>query len=239
MAGNTFALTADCTDRGATERMGVNLSVQPFAPQTVADHLHRALQFRIREGDFVPGEVLSIRRLAQEYGTSIIPARDAVRSLVAEGALQFADSRKIIIPKLDARRYHDILFARKTLEGEAAERAFHSLSAADTQTLGEIDGAIDRAIRAGDFRRYMKGNHDFHFFIYRHCGSTTILRLIEMLWLQYGPGMRFICDRLGTASIDQDYHNAALQALARGDRSGFRAAIEADIDQGMGIILEA
>jgi DNA-binding GntR family transcriptional regulator len=227
------------TDTGAAEKMEVSLSGQPFAPRTVADDLHRALQLRIREGDFVPGEMLSIRRLAQEYGTSIIPARDAVRSLVAEGALQFADSRKIIVPRLSAERYHDILFARRTLEGEAAGRAYKTLSQDDARTLREIDGGINRAIRSGDFRRYMKGNHDFHFFIYRRCGSPTILRLIEMLWLQYGPSMRFICDRLGTASIGLDFHSAALEALARGDHPGFRAAIEADIDQGMGIILTA
>jgi len=108
----------------------------------------------------------------------------------------------------------------------------------DVTDLGQSYAAIDRAIAEGDFPRYMKGNHDFHFYIYRRSGSPTILHLIEMLWLQYGPSMRFICDRLGTTSIGHDYHRAALDALGRGDRPGFRTAIEADIDQGIGIILD-
>jgi DNA-binding GntR family transcriptional regulator len=214
-------------------------SAKPFSPQTVADELHRQLRSRICEGDFVPGEVLSIRRLAQEYGTSIIPARDAIRSLVAEGALQFADSRKIIVPRLDSDRFNEVLFARKTLEGEAAERAFPKMTPQAVEELSKIDAEIDRAIGGGDFPLYMKGNHDFHFYIYRRSDSPTILHLIEMLWLQYGPSMRFICDRLGAASMGQDYHRAALQALRSGDRPGFRAAIESDIDQGMGMIRDA
>jgi len=218
--------------------MAIVESAKPYAPQTVADNLHRQLRNRICEGDFVPGEVLSIRRLAQQYGTSIIPARDAIRRLVAEGALKFADSRKIIVPQVDSDRFHEVLFARKTLEGEAAERAFPSLTPQDIERISQIDAGIDRAIAEGDFPRYMKGNHDFHFYIYRQSGSPTILHLIEMLWLQYGPSMRFICDRLGTTSIGHDYHRAALDALGRGDQPGFRAAIEADIDQGIGIILD-
>ena len=209
-----------------------------YAPNTVADDLHHRLRARICEGDFMPGETLSIRRLSQEYGTSVIPARDAVRSLVAEGALEFADSRKIIVPVLSNDRFQDILFARKTLEGEAAYRAFPHLSGEDFRKLRRIDKRVDRAIKTNDPTLYMKNNYQFHFSIYRSSASPIILHLIEILWLQYGPNMRFICARWGASSLAQDYHRSATNALEHGDRSGFRQAIEADIEQGMGIILE-
>jgi DNA-binding GntR family transcriptional regulator len=209
-----------------------------YAPNTVADDLHHRLRARICEGDFMPGETLSIRRLSQEYGTSVIPARDAIRSLVAEGALEFADSRKIIVPVLSNDRFQDILFARKTLEGEAAYRAFPNLTGEDCQKLREIDRCVDRAIRDNDPALYMKNNYRFHFAIYRSSNSPIMFHLIEILWLQYGPNMRFICARWGASSMAQDYHRVATDALERGDRDGFRAAIEADIEQGMGIILD-
>lgn len=186
----------------------------------------------------MPGETLSIRRLSQEYGTSVIPARDAIRSLVAEGALEFADSRKIIVPVLNNERFQDILFARKTLEGEAAYRAFPHLSREDLQTLRKIDECVDRAIRENDPALYMKNNYRFHFSIYRSSNSPIILHLIEILWMQYGPSMRFICARWGASSMAQDYHRTATDALERGDRGAFRDAVEADIEQGMKIILD-
>ena len=205
---------------------------------TAADGLHRDLRRRIAEGDFMPGEVLSIRRLAEEYGTSVIPARDAVRSLVAEGALEFADRRRIIVPAPDRARYRDMLFARRALEGEAAARAFAALGPAEAARLRAIDAGIDRALAAGDFTAYMKGNHAFHFTIYRRAGSAVLMHLIELLWLQFGPSMRFICSRLGTGPIAQDWHRRALAALDEGDAAAFRAAIENDIAQGIALLLD-
>lgn len=191
------------------------------------------------EGDFLPGEVLSIRQLAQEYGTSVIPARDAIRSLVAEGGLEFADSRKIVVPGLDSARFHDVLFSRKSLEAEAAYRAFPNFTQTDVEALRMIDGEIDSAIESNDIALYMKGNYNFHFSIYRLSDSPIILHLIEILWLQYGPSMRFICSGFGASFLDQDYHRAATRALERGDRNAFRDAIEADIDQGMQLIKDS
>ncbi len=208
------------------------------AAMTAADAVYRRLRTRICEGDFMPGEVLSIRRLAEEYGTSVIPARDAVRSLVAAGALEFADRRRIIVPAPDRARYHDILFARRTLEAEAAARAFPALDGAVAAELRAIDAGIDRALEEGDFSAYMKGNHRFHFTIYRLAGSEVLLHLIELLWLQFGPSMRFICSRLGTGPLAQDFHHEALDALAAGDRGAFRAAIENDIAQGIALLLD-
>lgn len=206
---------------------------------TTADELHRRLRVRICAGDFMPGQTISIRRLAEEYGTSVIPARDAVRWLVAEGALEFADRRRIIVPAPDAARYRDILFARRALETEAAARAFPAIGPTERAELAAIDAAIDRALAAADFTGYMTGNYRFHFAIYRRARAPVLLHLIELLWLQFGPSMRFICSRLGTHRLAQDFHREALAALAAGDADAFRAAIGADIAQGIELLLES
>ena len=45
-----------------------------FSPDTASTRLHRALRVRLCEGDFTPGEVISIRRIAAKYGTGTMPA---------------------------------------------------------------------------------------------------------------------------------------------------------------------
>ena len=212
---------------------------KPFSPKTVAVELHKKLSLRMCEGQFIPGETISIRGFAKEYGTSVMPAREAVRWLVAEGALEFTDSRKIIVPNLTNSRYSDILFLRKSLEGEISERAFPNISAKDIDHLKTIDGLIDRAIETNDLNLYMKNNYKFHFYIYKLGNSSIILHLIELLWLQYGPSMRFICSRWGASASDLDHHRSVTAALDRGDCPAFRAAIEADIEQGIKLILQS
>ncbi|WP_048306965.1 GntR family transcriptional regulator [Halomonas sp. PR-M31] len=204
-----------------------------FSPDTASTRLHQALRTRMCEGDFTPGEVISIRRIAAEYGTSAMPAREALRWLVTEGALVFSDSRKIIVPKLSRERFEEVLYARKNLETEVSRQAFVHITATDIDELKRIDEQINGAIAQGDIVRYMRGNYQFHFLIYRRSQSQVLLPLIEILWLQYGPSMRYICTRWGASSIADDHHREVTQALSNGDREAFCQAIGADIEQGM------
>ncbi|QEA37985.1 GntR family transcriptional regulator [Pistricoccus aurantiacus] len=195
--------------------------------------LHRTLRKRMCEGDFMPGEVISIRRIAAEYGTSAMPAREALRWLVTEGALVFSDSRKIIVPELNRERFQEVLYARKNLETEVSRQAFPHITTEDIEELQRIDERINEAIKRSDVASYMRGNYQFHFHIYRLSQSQVVLPLIEILWLQYGPSMRYICNRWGSSSIADDYHQEVTQALSRSDREAFCQAIAADIEQGM------
>ena len=208
-----------------------------FSPDTASTRLHRALRVRLCEGDFTPGEVISIRRIAAEYGTSAMPSREALRWLVTEGALVFSDSRKIIVPELSHDRFHEILFARKNLETEVSRQAFANIADTDIEALERIDERINTAIAQGDLVSYMRGNYQFHFHIYRLSQSQVLLPLVEILWLQYSPSMRYICTRWGASSIADDYHREVTQALRHDDRSAFCQAIAADIEQGM-LLLE-
>lgn len=207
-----------------------------FSPDTAATRLHRELRTRLCEGDFAPGDLISIRRIATEYGTSAMPAREALRWLVTEGALVFSDSRKIRVPELSRERFHEVLFARKSLETEVSRQAFPWLTAEDLAALEGIDARINAAIEAGDMQAYMRGNHRFHFLIYRRSRSRVLLPLVELLWLQYGPSMRLIGTRWGASRIADDHHRDVTQALSRGDREGFCNAIAADIEQGMRLL---
>jgi DNA-binding GntR family transcriptional regulator len=81
----------------------------------------------------------------------------------------------------------------------------------------------------------MECNFAFHFNIYRANGRTTLNRLIETLWLQFGPFMRVVYGRYGTANL-VDQHRLALDAIEDGDGSALRAAIAGDIADGMGLV---
>ncbi|HEY0212143.1 MAG TPA: GntR family transcriptional regulator [Paenirhodobacter sp.] len=210
-----------------------------YQPDTVADVLHANLRTQIWEGDFLPGDRVSIRALAQSSGLSVIPVRDAVRRLVAEGALCFIDSRTIEVPKLSYANHRDVLFARLQLEPETARRAFANLTQSDLNTLIDHDMAVNTAIGSNDLSRYMQANFNFHFHIYRKAETPVLLRLIEILWLQSGPSMRFIAGQYGAQTVVADYHKETTDALARRDCDGFVHALRADIAQGMDFILRA
>jgi len=197
--------------------------------------VYEELRVRFITGKITPGAALSTRGLALELGVSQMPVRDALSRLAAEGAVRIRSKRRVEAPPMTEDRFADLLTCRLLLEPEAAVLAMPHLGPADQRRLAEIDAAIDQAMEHGDVLAYMENNFAFHFSIYRANGRPTLNRLIETLWLQFGPWMRVVYGRYGTASL-VDQHQAALTAIATGDAEALRAAIASDISDGMGLI---
>ncbi len=205
---------------------------QPAAKHaSVYDELRR----RVLTGKIVPGVGLSTRGLALELGVSQMPVRDALSRLAAEGAVAIRSKRRIEVPAMTAERFTDLLECRLLLEPAAAALAVPQICAGLLKEIRAMDLALDRAMGRGDPIGYMEANHAFHFAIYRANGRPILNRAIEALWLQFGPFMRLVYGRFGTSGL-VDQHAVALDAIARGDAEGLRAAIAADIADGMGLV---
>ncbi len=193
------------------------------------------LRWRLITGKIVPGHGLSTRGLAVELGVSQTPVRDALSRLAAEGALDIRSKRRVDVPAMTAARFDDLLACRLLLEPQAAALALPRIDARTLRRLRETDAAIDRAIGAGDVIGYMEGNFAFHAALYRANGRPTLNALIETLWLQFGPFMRVVYGRFGTANL-VDQHQVALAAIVARDAAALEAAIASDIADGMGLI---
>ncbi len=197
--------------------------------------VYEELRRRLITGLIMPGVGLSTRGLAQEMGVSQMPVRDALSRLAAEGAVQIRSKRRIETPPMSEARFNDLLQCRLLLEPEAAVLALPHLDAGRLERLAGIDARIDRSMADGDVLAYMAGNHAFHFTLYHANHRPTLNRLIETLWLQFGPFMRVVYGRVGTANL-VDQHRRALDAIAAGDGRALREAIASDIADGMGLI---
>jgi DNA-binding GntR family transcriptional regulator len=195
-----------------------------------ADGLLRAsvyeeLRRRFVTGKMMPGSSLSTRGVAQELGVSQMPVREALSRLAAEGAVEIRSKRRIVVPLMTADRFKDLLRCRELLEPDAAR----------LKRLRAVDDALGVALKTGDVTGYMEGNFDFHFTIYRAQPRRTMTQLIETLWLQFGPYMRVVYGRVGTASL-VDQHQLAIRAIRERNAVRLKRAILADIRDGMGLI---
>ena len=136
---------------------------------------------------------------------------------------------------MTAARFDDLLRCRLLLEPEAARLALDCVDRQRLKLLKEIDARMDLALKTGDVNVYMEGNFNFHFELYRAQGMNTLNQLIQTLWLQFGPFMRVVYGRFGTAQL-VDQHQVALAAIEAGDREALGRAIHRDIEDGMGLI---
>lgn len=197
--------------------------------------VHDELRHRFVTGKVMPGGNLSTRSLALELGVSQMPVREALSRLAAEGAVEIRSKRRIVVPPMTAGRFRDLLRCRELLEPEAAAAALAHIDAARLRRLRAVDDALEVALNCGDVTAYMQGNYEFHFLIYRAQPRRTLIQLIETLWLQFGPYMRVVYGRFGTANL-VDQHQLAIRAIRDRSATRLKRAILADIRDGMTLI---
>jgi DNA-binding GntR family transcriptional regulator len=205
----------------------------PLEP--LRSNVHAELSHRFITGKLTPGSSLSTRGLALELGVSQTPVREALSRLAADGAVQIRSKRRIVIPSMTPERFRDLLRCRELLEPEAAIMALPFIDSTRLKRLEQVDTEIGEALESGDVNAYMQGNYNFHFLIYGACLRGTLNRLIETLWLQFGPYMRVVYGRVGTANL-VDQHQRAIRAIRAGDAKKLGRAILADIRDGMRLI---
>jgi DNA-binding GntR family transcriptional regulator len=204
-------------------------------PVKLRENAYFALRDAFTRGAFAPGDVVSLRQLAEQLGVSMTPVREAVRRLVAEGALADTPSRTLMVPAFDARRARDLLAARLALEHLVLDRAMDRIDRAGIDRLEAIlSAAKTQPGRLPD----LVTNHDFHFALYRLAESDVLLPMVEALWLQYGAYLNLIIQLPGPREIPEHIHHQELVAALRaGDRTAAHAALEADITRSFNFLL--
>ncbi len=202
------------------------------------ERVYRRLRNLILWGEIAPGQPVTIQGLTERLDAGMTPVREAIRRLIAEGALDFQGNRRVSVPELTAAHLDELIYARKALDSRLTEMAFSHITASDIEGLEEIDAALDRAIAAGDIRGYLDLNHRFHSRIYTLARASILTDLAEGLWLRFGPSLRVVCGRVGTQNLP-DLHKQAIAALRRGDPTGAAHAMEQDVVQGMEVVRTA
>lgn len=188
------------------------------------------------QGRFQPGDRLKIRDLAEQFGTSVTPIRDAILKLANDEAITFRSPRDIRIPAMSEARYREIRAIRVKLEGLAAETAAQLATSADIEALETILKENEAAITAGDRLKGSALNQTFHFMLPQIAGLPVLTGILRRLWLQMGPLISDAYLAGGRAMID--HHYPVVEALKRHDSAAASMAIVDDILLGGRPILE-
>lgn len=202
--------------------------VTPAPRNTVQDRVLATLRNGLMSGHFLPGQTVSLRKLASTLGTSAMPIRESLSRLVAANALEELPNRSVRVPRLSVQGLVELFDVRCLVEGMAARNACARVDAQLITALETINGEILSAHAQHDMTRVLEANQKFHFTIYQTANSEILMPLIESLWLRCGPTMYFslVSPRnLWDASI----HMQIIDAYKRSDAEAASAAMIRDI----------
>ncbi|WP_282153123.1 GntR family transcriptional regulator [Ruegeria atlantica] len=213
------------------------LSARPTDTQPAAhDLVYRALRSRIMHGDIAPGQALTLRGIGKEFDVSMTPAREAVRRLVAEGALFLSSSGRVSTPELTNDRIEELAALRTLLEVELASRALPRAHMALIDRLQSINMTVAEMVTKRDAVGYIRSNLEFHRTLYLRAQAPAMLAIVETVWLQLGPTMRALYGRLRRTEPPH-YHKLIIAALKAGDEPGLRLAVRSDVTQGLRMLV--
>lgn len=214
----------------AAQKFDGDGAAQPRLP--AHEVIYRQLRDLVLFGDLAPGQAVTIQGLTDRLGAGMTPVREAIRRLIAEGALEFQGNRRVCVPLLDAENISEIIIARQWLDPHLTLRATERATLDDLDQLSEMDETLDKAIRTGDLRAYLELNYRFHKRIYQIADAPILADLAEGLWLRFGPSLRVVCGRMGTQNLP-DKHKDMLAAMHARDAESAARAIREDVIQGM------
>lgn len=194
--------------------------------------VYRQLRQSIMHGVLEPGQAITIRGLAEEFGVSMTPAREAARRLCAEGALTLSNTGRVSAPQLSPERISELATLRAILEVELAGRAIPRAHLALIDRLTNVNALMDQAMVKGEAETYIRQNLEFHRSLYLRAQAPATLALVETVWLQLGPTMRARFRPMRGREATQ-YHRSIIAALKAGDEPTLKLAIRADVTQGL------
>jgi DNA-binding GntR family transcriptional regulator len=168
-------------------------------------------------GELAAGGQLRQRELAQRFGVSQTPVREAMRRLESEGLVVGDTHRGFTVVEPDDGPVEENFQIRAALESLGASLAARKI---DEQGLATLQALNDR-MRAlpDDDPRYADLNREFHFTVYSCAGSPLLLTLMRLLWASLHGGPRVQRSHAESAS----QHDAILDALRSGDAAAASA----------------
>ena len=212
------------------------LPFQPVPRETVQSRVYHRLTCMILDGEIEPGQTVTITALAEAFGVSAMPVREALHRLTAAGALTVVAGRSVGIPPLSVERLLDLKRVRIEVEGLAAEWAARHATPALLARLDELIAQMSHLAVDDSTMSFVPLNREFHFAVYAAANSETLLAVIENLWLQIGPYLGLLRGS-GNWRFANHQHQMLRNTLECGDGVSARAALRSDIEEAASMLV--
>jgi DNA-binding GntR family transcriptional regulator len=212
--------------------------------RALVDKLAATLQARVLNGELPMGARLRQAALAEEFGVSRTPVREALRKLQASGLVELRPNRGALVRGLSSREVRDAYEVRAELEGLAAELAAHHVHHEHVDRLrqaqGQFRAALAEAVAAREAGadlsqdvtdRWGRANDLFHQAIQEAAGNDVLTATLAHLHRSFPRDLSRTVLRESTMLLHENVreHEAILEAIERRDAPSARELMTAHI----------
>ncbi len=186
-------------------------------PPSLADLVYENVAKAILRGQIAPGTLFSARQIAAQSRVSLMPVRDALKRLAAEGLVSFSPRRGVYVPQMTSVELREIFALRACLEGYAARSACPRLRESDLKELQHLHKQM-LSLNSGDQHlEWLRLDEEFHFLVFRAAGNGSLLRVLTEYWNRSRQRRPMASRAVGVRVRRNCEHAKILQALVKKD----------------------
>ena len=147
-----------------------------------SEQAYEQLKDRILGGEMSPGYRLVLSSIATEMGFSVVPVREAIRRLEAEGLVHFERNVGATVAGIDPDLYLHTMQTLSIIEGAATALAAPGIGRDALQKARELNRQMREVLDSFDPVRFTRLNTEFHALLYAPCPNPHILDLVHRGW---------------------------------------------------------
>jgi DNA-binding GntR family transcriptional regulator len=183
----------------------------------LSDRIRNALTVEIAAGELAAGTALDEQHLAERFGASRTPVREALRQLAVSGLVEMRPRRGVVVTRMTAERIMDMFEASAEIEAVCVRLATYRMTPLERSHLLKLHDASKAMVEAGDNDAYDVSNLDFHESIYRATHNSFLAeqaiafrtRLTSFFRTQLRQDDRIVRSR--------EEHAGVMEAISQGD----------------------
>ena len=159
------------------------MSAERLPPMESKSQLaYRYIRERIDDGRYVPGYRLVLAQIAGELDVSVVPVREAIRRLEAEGLVTFQRNVGAQVALIKETEYLHTMQTLSIVEGAATSLSAPHLSPEHLRRAREINERMRRTLDDFDPHRFTALNLEFHSVLFEECPNPHVLDLVHRGW---------------------------------------------------------
>ena len=182
-----------------------------------ADKLISDIRKEVSSGILKPGDQLEVTALAERFGVSRTPIREAIRTLVESGVLETRPRKGSFVRVLSAKQLLDLFQVAAELEGMACRLAALSLTKENVEAIERGLAKCTQAAEAQNNAEYAMANLDFHTAIHNASGNDWLIEQLRQLQINLNSYRTMPYEIRGRLNKSTDEHKIICDAILSGD----------------------
>ena len=204
---------------------------------TLRERIVSSIRGAIVNGQLKAGTRIAEPELAERFGISRTPIREAFRQLESEGFITVVPRKGAIVASFSAQDVSNFYDLKMILEGYAARLATMALTESDLAKMESLNRQMETAAGKKDLRRVLDLHNEFHDVFLRSCGNEKLHQIVQNMVMQF-QRFRLILATQGRVEGSIQKHMEIIEAFRRRDPTLAEKLVQQNALYGKNILLK-